>query len=115
MIRAQKQKNIKDIALEVLKKLPLYLVLLIILVIGIDYSNLFMRKEYAIIDNKAIVYTTNDYYLVLDCEIKGDELLLYRGKQTKISTDNVKSELKRFSKVDFVPDKDSKQIISESE
>lgn len=109
-----KEFNLHDF-FNIFKVLPFYVMLLVItfmLKYDIDISK---NKTYQIInDNKAIVYTTNDYYLVLDCEIKGDGLLLYKGRQTKISTDNVKSELKKFSKVDFVSDEDPKQIVSGS-
>lgn len=61
-----------------------------------DIENL---KEYRIIDdNKAIVYTTNDYYVVLDCEEKDDVLYLKKGYETKITGD-VKSKLKEYKKV----------------
>ncbi len=59
-----------------------------------------MNKEYRIINNdKVIVYTTNDYYLILDCEIRNNELIIYKGKQTKINNENVISKLISFDEI----------------
>lgn len=88
--------------IDYLKLLPFYIVLLII-TIGIgDTLNVNLRKDYRIInDNKVIVYSNNDYYLTLDCEVKKDKLIIYKGKQNKINTDNVRSELINFDKVEI--------------
>ena len=62
--------------------------------------NLSLLTQYKTINNdKVIVYSTNDYYLTLDCDINGKELIIYKGKQEKIDNNNVKSELKNFDKV----------------
>ena len=86
----------------VLKFVPIY-ILILILCIGVsDVCNLKLKKEYRIIsDNKVIVYSNNDYYLTLDCKIEDDKLIMYRGKQNKIDTDDVYSELKKFDVVEI--------------
>ena len=102
---AKKDKNIKedknDFA-NALKIIPFYLFLLVfsfLINCGIEIK---MNKSYSIINNdKVIVYTTNDYYLTLDCEIKNNELTIYKGKQTKINNENVVSELINFDKVEL--------------
>lgn len=86
----------------ILKIIPFYLLLLIFLFL-ISYSlNITTNKSYRIIDSdKVIVYTTTDYYLVLDCEIKDNKLTIYKGKQEKISNENVVSELINFNEVNL--------------
>lgn len=94
-----KKNDISDL-LNILKILPFYLILLIFTFL-LSYSfQIVMNKSYRIInDNKVIVYTTDDYYLTLDCEIQDNKLTIYKGKQTKISNENVVSELINFDEV----------------
>ena len=56
--------------------------------------------RYRIIDNDTvIVYSNTDYYLTLECEIIDDTLIMYKGTQTKISTEDVYSEYMEFKEV----------------
>ena len=85
-----------------LKIVPFYIVLLLISLLLSYGSNIITNKSYRIINNdKVIVYATNDYYLTLDCEIKNNELIIYKGKQTKINNEKVVSELINFDKVEL--------------
>ena len=85
-----------------LKIVPFYIVLLLISLLLSYGSNVITNKSYRIIGNdKVIVYTTNDYYLTLDCKIKNKKLTIYKGKQTKINNENVVSELINFDKVEL--------------
>ena len=94
-----KENNISDL-LNTLKIIPFYLLLLIFYFLIGYSSNIKMNKSYRIINNdKVIVYTTNDYYLVLDCEINDNKLTIYKGKQTKVSNENVVSKLIDFDEV----------------
>lgn len=94
------KKNDTNDLLNSLKILPFYLILLIFTFLLSYSSQIVMNKSYRIInDDKVIVYTTNDYYLTLDCEIKDNKLTIYKGKQTKISNENVVSELINFDEV----------------
>ena len=101
----KKEKNkiyeINDLP-NILKVMPFYLILLIFSFL-ISYSlNIAMDKSYRIIGNdKVIVYTTNGYYLVLDCEIKDNKLTIFKGKQTKIKNEDIVSELINFSEVNL--------------
>ena len=62
--------------------------------------NLELLKQYRIInDNKVIVYSNNDYYITLDCDIMNNELIIYKGHQEKINNTNVYSISKKFDKV----------------
>lgn len=86
----------------VLKIIPFYLILLIFSFLTSYGLNIAMNKSYRIIDNdKVIAYATNDYYLVLDCEIKDNKLTIYKGKQAKISNENIVSELINFDEVNL--------------
>ncbi len=83
-----------------LKILPFYLFILIFTFLLSYSSEIILNKSYRIINSdKVIVYTTNDYYLTLDCEIKDDKLIIYKGKQTKINNENIESELINFEEV----------------
>lgn len=94
------KKNDTNDLLNSLKILPFYLILLIFTFLLSYGFQIVMNKSYRIInDGKVIVYTTNDYYLTLDCEIKDNKITIYKGKQTKISNENVVSELINFDEV----------------
>lgn len=94
-----KKYNMNDLPNK-LKIVPFYIFLLLFSLLLSYGSQIVMNKSYRIInDNKVIVYTTNDYYLTLDCEIKDNKLTIYKGKQTKISNENVVSELINFDEV----------------
>ncbi len=94
-----RKNNLNDFV-NLLKIVPFYLFLLLFIYLlsyGIEIK---MNKEYRIINNdKVIIYATNDYYLTLDCEIKNNELIIYKGKQTKINNENVISELISFDEI----------------
>ena len=95
-----KENNLKKSLIDFLKILPFYVILLIISVGISDSFNLSLKKEYRVInDNKVIVYSNKDYYLTLDCKIENDKLIIYKGKQNKIDTDDVYNELKKFDDV----------------
>ena len=101
----EKEKNklykINDLK-NIIKITPFYLFLLIIFFLASYGLNIITNKSYRIInDNKVIVYSTNDYYLVLDCEIKDNKLVIYKGKQAKISNENIKSDLIEFVDVEL--------------
>ena len=48
-----------------------------------------------------IVYSTNNYYIALDCEINDNQLTIYKGSQEKIENNNIKSQLTKFNKVEI--------------
>ena len=85
-----------------LKILPFYIFLLIFTFLLSYSSEIILNKSYRIINSdKVIAYTTNDYYLVLDCEIKDNKLTIYKGKQAKINNENIVSELINFDEVNL--------------
>lgn len=95
-----REVNLKKLLIDFLKIIPFYVILLIISIGISDNLNLSLKKEYRIInDNKVIVYSNNDYYLTLDCEIEDNKLIIYKGKQNKIDTDNMYSKLVNFDNV----------------
>ena len=94
--RDQLRKNFVDY----IKLIPYILVFLIFMNTVAIYLNLQYQKEYNIINNnKVTIYTTNDYYLTLDCDINGDEIVIYRGRQEKIDNNNIKTQKIKFNKV----------------
>lgn len=97
------------------KKIPFYFIIIVILSVAINMSKYVTEKEYKIVNSEndscqAIVYTTKDYYLTLDCEIEDKKLTLYKGTETKIATDNVKTSKIIFENVYL---KDIKKIKSD--
>lgn len=90
----------KDTIKNFIKYLPFVIILFIGSYFLKTYFGVMLKNEYRIIDeNKAIVYSNNDYYLILDCEIDDDNLVIYRGTQTKINNINIQSKLKKFKSV----------------
>ena len=85
-----------------LKTFPFYLILLVfVFLLNYGYK-IINNKSYRIIDNdRVIVYTTNDYYLVLECEIIDNKLIIYKGKQTKISNENIASKIIKFDEIEL--------------
>lgn len=101
MIKKQKEDDEEPKSFfNYLKLLPFYLILLIFIFSTNYLYSVMKNKSYNIIDdNKVIVYTTNDYYVILDCDIKDNELIIHKGNQTKINNENVESKLINFEKV----------------
>lgn len=96
------REQLKRYLINYIKVLPFIIISLIIMNSFRTYLNLIYQKQYKIIDNnKVIVYSTNEYYITLDCDINNNELIIYKGNQEKIENDNVKSQLKKFNKVEM--------------
>lgn len=61
------------------------------------------KSYYFIDDSTVIVYTSEDYYLTLDCEIRKDKnndiLIIYTNTQNKVLSNNIKTYRKDFYKV----------------
>jgi len=82
------------------KTLPFLIITLILLYGGRTFSRLKLIKTYSIIDNnKVVVYSNNDYYITLDCDIKDNNLVIYKGKQEKIDNKNIYTISKTFEEV----------------
>ena len=88
-----------------LKILPFYLIF-VVFVILFEYGlGIKMNKTYRIVDNdKVIVYTTENYYLTLNCEIENNVLIIYQGSQTKIDNKDIESKLIKFKDIKITTD-----------
>ena len=96
------EKNRKKFIIDYFKSLVFLIILLILCNSVRLYINLQSLTNYRIInDNKVIVYSTNNYYITLDCEIKDNQLTIYKGSQEKIENSNIKSQLTKFNKVEI--------------
>lgn len=92
--------TLKQEFINYVKFLPFAIIILMMCQIIRTYSSLSLKSEYRIIDgNKVIVYSNNDYFLTLDCEKDGDNLVIYKGTQTKIDNTSVYSKLEKFKDV----------------
>lgn len=97
-----KDGNQNNTIVDFIKKIPVIIILLTIILGTITYYKLINVKIYQIIDNnKAVIYSNNDYFLVLDCKIdeENNKLILYKGKQTKISNTDIHTEKFEFKEV----------------
>lgn len=96
------KEQLKRDLINYIKILPFIIIFLIIMNSSRIYLNLTYQKQYKIInDNRVIVYSTNDYYLTLNCDINNNEIVIYKGSQEKIGNNNVKSQLTKFNKVEM--------------
>lgn len=96
------KKNRKKFIIDYFKSLVFLIILLILCNSARLYINLQSLTNYRIInDNKVIVYSTNNYYITLDCEINDNQLTIYKGRQEKIENNNIKSQLTKFNKVEI--------------
>lgn len=96
------QEQLKRDLMNYIKILPFIIIFLIIMNYSRIYLNLTYQKQYKIVnDNRVIVYSTNDYYITLDCDIDNNEIVIYKGSQEKIENNNVKSQLTKFNKVEM--------------
>lgn len=97
----QSEENDPFSLMEWIKYLVLLIFWIFIVVLMVAFANSNALSSYRIInESQAIVYSTKDYYIVIDCEIKEDRLILYKGTQQKINTENIYSELKTFKEKD---------------
>lgn len=93
--------SLSEELLNYVKILPFVLIILIILFAIKTQLSLSYRTNYRIIDNnKVIVYSNNEYYITLDCEINNNNLVIYKGAQEKIDNLGIHSNYKKFDSVD---------------
>lgn len=109
----KEKENIKQIKTfkELLLYIPIisiYLILCFIYFIFSTSANIKNQKEYRITEQNVIIYEGNDYYIVLDCEVKDYELTIFKGTQQQIDSTNLRTELIIFDEVIIV---DIKQNI----
>ena len=53
-------------------------------------------------NNTVIIYTNEDYYLTLNCEVIKDKIKIYKGTQKKIDNNNIYSEVKKYKDVELI-------------
>ncbi len=98
---------IKESIINCLKVIPV-IIIIVILLLGFKTSNYLSNlKRYRVIDNnKVVVYSNNDYYIILDCEIieKENKLIIHKGEQTKIENTNISSKKIKFDNVELKED-----------
>ena len=96
-------KDIKQAFFEYIKILPILIIVFIIAICIQTNIKLKTNRNYRVIDeNKIIVYTTNDYYLLLDCKIENNKIIIYKGRQEKVINNNINSYLRTFDDVELV-------------
>ncbi len=99
-LKNENEKNADNDICNKLKILPFYIFLIIIALLFSYGCEVALNKSYRITnDDKVILYSTEGYYLVLDCEIEDNKLTIHKGKQTKINNEDVKSQLIEFDEI----------------
>jgi hypothetical protein len=94
--------DLKQDLFNYLKKLPFLIIIFILSISSRTYINLINNKNYRVIDeNKVIVYTNSDYYLTLNCKMEDDNIIIYKGTQSKINNDNIYSKLNKYNEIKF--------------
>jgi len=92
--------EIKTEFLNIIKIIPFYLVLVLCAFSFRYFSNIAFNKSYNIIDdNLVIVNTTTTSYVVLNCEIQGNDLIIVRGNYAKINNENLNVRFMKFNRV----------------
>lgn len=100
----KKGKNIslRDKSINIIKNFPFLLIVLIILSGIRTQISLMYKDNYRLIDDeKVIVYSNNDYYITLDCDVNNNELIIYKGTQEKINNVGVYSKYRKFEIVNI--------------
>ncbi len=93
-------KKSSDFPILYIKIFPFLIVLLIFSSIITMQLNYYNKKEFRIIDDdKVILYSTSEYYIISNCKIDNEEITIETNRQEKISTLNIKTETKKFGKV----------------
>lgn len=97
------KENFKQELIDYFKSLPIIIAVFLIALSAKTYIYLKNNHNYKIInDNKVIVYSNNNYYLLLDCKIESNKLIIYKGKQEKILNNNISSSLMNFDEVELI-------------
>lgn len=90
----------KEQIINFLVSIPLIFIIEIFIQLIPDWFRIIDRKDYRMVnDDTVIVYSSNDYYLTLDCEVNDETLIIYKGTQEKINTTNVPTRLEKFDMV----------------
>lgn len=90
----------KEQIINFLVSIPLIFIIEIFIQLIPDWFRIIDRKDYRMVnDDTVIVYSSNDYYLTLDCEVNDGTLIIYKGTQEKINTINVPTRLEKFDMV----------------
>lgn len=86
--------------LELIKSIMLLICIIIFCIYGMTNFSLKLHHSYRVTDdNKVLTYTNPDYSIVLNCEIKDDEIIIHKGTQTKVNNEDLYSELKYYKKI----------------
>lgn len=94
--------NIKNDLIRILILLPIFCFIIIIFFTFSNKMIAFSKRDYRIIDeNKVIVYTNENYYIILDCKIEENNLIIYKGTQQKIENNQIPTQLIKFEKIIF--------------
>lgn len=89
-----------------LRNLPILFLLTLVLTHYLNFLSYQLKKDYLLVDSSGescavAIYSTQDYFVTLECEIQDDNLTIYKGSQNKISNDNVKTQKITFDRVNI--------------
>lgn len=85
----------------------IFIICFFILISGVYKTILDMKEKYYLTDDNSsvIVYSTESYYLTLDCEVRFENgekvLVIFSNTQNKISSNNVRTKYNTFDRTKF--------------
>ncbi len=90
--------------IDLIQNIFIVFIITFIVIIGLGFLNTICTKDYKIIPNdninsNVILYSTKDYYIIADCIIKDNKLIVYKNTQRKIENDNIVHYRKTFDKI----------------
>lgn len=90
--------------IELIEDLFIIFIITFIIVIGLGFFNALFIRDYQIISNdkndcSVILYSTKDYYIIANCTIEDNNLIVYNNTQRKINNYNIMSHWENFDKI----------------
>ncbi len=77
--------------IDLIQNIFIVFIITFIVIIGLGFLNT--------INSNVILYSTKDYYIIADCIIKDNKLIVYKNTQRKIENDNIVHYRKTFDKI----------------
>ena len=88
---------------EIIENILIFFVAIFISFSLIGLSKAFFKRDFKVIDNddscNAILYSTQDYYIVAECKIEQNDLIIYKNLQRKIDNYDITYQTKKFNSI----------------
>lgn len=88
---------------EIIENILIFFVAIFISFSLIGLLKPFLKRDYKIIDNdnscNTILYSTQDYYIVAECKIEQNDLIIYKDLQRKIDNYDIAYQTRNFNSI----------------